>query len=194
MKRDALFPLLAEVRKLLNDTLPVVVGSQSAYGQAAWLPAVVKTSLEVDIMLKPEMDSQRLIRKRLGMDSPYHAEHGVYADPLGIGIVSLPPHWEDRLVEVRDDAGELAFLALELHDTAVSKLMAGREKDFEFLTELLLGGVLQMERFLERALQMRDTVHVGALRPRLQRLRDVFMAKKLPELTAPVMTVLLSLP
>jgi hypothetical protein len=53
----------------------------------------------------------------------------------------LPPSptgWEHRLVEfsVNDPTGTIG-LCLEMHDLAFSKLAAGREKDIEFVRELL---------------------------------------------------------
>lgn len=46
--------------------------------------------------------------------------------------------WEHRLVEFRvnDPSGTIG-LCLEMHDLAFSKLAAGREKDIEFVRELL---------------------------------------------------------
>lgn len=39
----------------------------------------------------------------------------------------------------------------KIHDIAVSKLIAGREKDFVFLKELLIREIISLDVFLERA-------------------------------------------
>jgi hypothetical protein len=180
-----LFALVKNVSHSIGRHPLTLLGSQSAHGQLRWLPTPVVRSVEVDIFVPSDAGFADQIEEQFGPGSPYHAEHGVYADPLGIGIVSLPPGWQDRLVEVRDDAGAVAFLALELHDTAVSKMMAGRDKDLEFPTELLLGGILDLPRLLARALTMRDTHSKGSLQPLLQRLRDHLSGRKLRDLLPP---------
>jgi hypothetical protein len=151
-----------------------------------WLPSAVSLSIEVDVFLKPDSGLHRRLRTEYGMDSAYHAEHGIYADPLGAGIVSLPPGWEERLVTLSADDGSVTWQALEIHDTAVSKLMAGRAKDWSFITELLFAGSLKLETFLERARLMRGTVHAGALRPRLEKLAAELRERKMRALVEPV--------
>ena len=193
MKRHDLLQLLGTIRAVTGDHPLIIVGSQSAHSQVAWLPSIVTTSIEVDVFLKPDSRLHRLLRLEYGMDSPYHAEHGVYVDPLGAGFVSLPPGWEERLVTITAEDGSVTYQALELHDTAVTKLWAAREKDFTFITELLFAGSLHMDRFLERVLLMRDTPHGGALIPRLQKLAEALRAKKMSDLWPPVERLLLAL-
>ncbi len=69
-----------------------------------------------------------------------------------------------------DEAGKTHAYCLEVHDTCVSKLMAGREKDFTFIKELLDRGLADMKAFTSRAEMMRDTPQSAALLPRLERL------------------------
>jgi len=69
-----------------------------------------------------------------------------------------------------DEAGRTHAYCLEVHDTCVSKLMAGREKDFTFIKELLDRGLADMETFTSRAETISDTPQSDALRPRLERL------------------------
>ena len=50
----------------------------------------------------------------------------------------LPAGWKDRLIPVRNkNTGAGTALCLEIHDLAVSKLVAGREKDLSFVGGLL---------------------------------------------------------
>ena len=186
MSRSDLFQLLQTLSTVTGDEPLIIVGSQSAHGQVPWLPSAVTMSIEVDVFLKPGTGLHRRLRLDYGMDSPYHAAHGVYADPLGAGIVSLPPGWEERLVTLSADDGSVTWQALEIHDTAVTKLMAGRAKDWSFLSELLFAGALELDRFLRRALLMRETVHAGALRPRLEKLAAELRERKMRPLAAAV--------
>ena len=50
----------------------------------------------------------------------------------------LPSGWRDRLIAVRNaNTGNACGLCLEVHDLAVAKLAAGREKDASFVAHLL---------------------------------------------------------
>ncbi len=58
----------------------------------------------------------------------------------------LPDGWRDRLVPIRNqNTGGGTGLCLEIHDLAVSKLVAGREKDLAFIQGLLRHRLAQME-------------------------------------------------
>ena len=69
-----------------------------------------------------------------------------------------------------DEAGYLRAYCLEVHDTCVSKLMAGREKDFAFIKELLDRGLVDIETFIARAELIEDMPQSDALSPRLEKL------------------------
>ena len=186
MERSKLALILRDLRDFMGDHPLIVAGSQSVHLQIPWVPSIVVTSVEVDVFMLPEGGMHDPVEEAFGLDTPYHAAHGVYADPLGAGIVSLPPGWQERLVTLSAEDGSVTWQALELHDTAVSKLMAGRAKDWSFLCELLFAGSLHMERFLQRALLMRATVHAGALRPRLEKLAAELKQRKMAAIAATV--------
>jgi hypothetical protein len=69
-----------------------------------------------------------------------------------------------------DEAGKTHANCLEVHDTCVSKLMAGREKDFIFIKEFLERGLSNMEVFISRAATISDMPQSAALLPRLEKL------------------------
>lgn len=142
MRREAFDKLVAKVASLTPGVRLIMVGSQSAHGQLGYLPSPVIKSVEADFSSSLTLEEmQRLMTVR--PESAFYAENGIYADPLGAGIVTLPRRgWEDRLVPIKDDAGNICWWALEIHDTAASKLMAGRDKDFDFILRThLLGPV-----------------------------------------------------
>lgn len=50
----------------------------------------------------------------------------------------LPDGWRERLVAFeRADAEPAAARCLEIHDIAAAKLVAGREKDYQYVTALM---------------------------------------------------------
>ena len=114
------------------------------------------------------------VTENLGIFSDYQQQTGFYADVLGKATVVLPGGWEERLAELKNENGETIALCVEIHDVAVSKLMAGREKDFEFAQAAFQSDYLQIETFLERAAAILNQPASEALLPRLQKLIEKF--------------------
>ena len=55
----------------------------------------------------------------------------------GPDTATLPKNWQKRLVRIENpNTGGFAGLCLEVHDLAISKYVAGREKDREFTRAL----------------------------------------------------------
>ena len=79
----------------------------------------------------------------IGELSPFHETFGYYAQGVSVSTAVLPAGWRDRLVLV--DTASTApgrGCALEPHDCVVSKLVAGREKDYEFAAALIDAGLI----------------------------------------------------
>lgn len=67
---------------------------------------------------------------------PY--DHGFYIQGVGRNTAQLPQGSEDRLVSVRNENTINATgLCLDPYDLCAAKLIAGREKDYAFVTALL---------------------------------------------------------
>ena len=77
-----------------------------------------------------------------------------------------------------DEDGNLRAYCLEVHDTCVSKLMAGREKDFAFIKELLDRGLADIETFITRAELVAGMPQSDALSPRLEKLEAYLKAAR----------------
>lgn len=184
MRKQSLFNLTAEVRKIIGD-LPVIVGSQAVFAVTDYPPEIARLSVECDFLLRGESFKFRdKISEDLGIFSEYQVKIGVHADGLGRATVVLPDGWENRLVELKGEKGEAVALCVEIHDVAVSKLMAGREKDFEFLQVAFQADYLEIEIFIERLKMMLNAPSSEALIPRLQKLIGKFeMEKDLREIT-----------
>lgn len=78
------------------------------------------------------------------------------------------------MVELKDENDEIIAFCVEIHDVAVSKLMAGREKDYEFLQSAFLADYLEIEIFVERLRLILSSPFSNALLPRLQNLIGKF--------------------
>ena len=110
------------------------------------LPKSVKRSVECDfLLLAMGPPVFRAVIEQIGFASTFQETHGYYADAVGLATVVLPTGWQERLVPLSDEAGNLHAYCLEVHDTCVSKLMVGREKDFAFIKELFDHGLADIE-------------------------------------------------
>ena len=92
-----------------------------------------------------------LIDGSIGEASPFHTTFGYYAHCVGEETATLPAGWKDRLVRVKSAATtDATGLCLEVHDLAISKLVAGRDKDLAFVTALVRHGMASPETLRSR--------------------------------------------
>ncbi|MDQ3634241.1 MAG: hypothetical protein M3405_06990 [Acidobacteriota bacterium] len=174
MRKQNLFELTAEVRKIIGE-LPIIVGSQAIFAITDFPPEIVQKSVECDFLLLKEFAKLRpKLDEKLGIFSKRQQETGFYADILGLATVVLPDGWQNRVTELKDENEKVLAFCVEIHDIAISKLMAGREKDFKFLQNAFEANYLQIEIFLERAEMILQHPAANALRPRLLKLIKEF--------------------
>jgi len=129
----------------------VIVGSQAILGQFPEAPADLLVSLEADIFTLRSPSDADLIDGSIGEGSPFHQTFGYYAHGVAIETAALPDGWKDRLVPVRNsNTGGGTGLCVEVHDLATSKLVAGREKDVEFLRRLFNHRLASLETVRDR--------------------------------------------
>ena len=157
--------------------LPIIVGSQSLFGTTTHVPDIVKGSIECDFLLLAVGQNAFLeVMAQVGFASEFQEINGYHADALGLATVVLPPGWRERLVPLYDPSGGIRAYCLDVLDTCVSKLIAGRDKDFEFVKALLESELIRLDQFLERADLIRELAESAALVPRLERLES-FISK-----------------
>jgi hypothetical protein len=116
----------------------VIGGSQSVLGQFPQAPDELLVSIEADVFSLRDPADNDLIDGCIGEGSPFHQTFGYYAHGVSPETAILPTGWRERLVPVRNhNTGGGTGFCLEIHDLAVSKLVAGREKDIDFMGGLL---------------------------------------------------------
>jgi hypothetical protein len=138
MNADQLRHLLRAAAKVTGEKVFVVIGSQAILGSHPDAPRTLRKSVEGDTYPRDCPEKAIEVDGALGELSPFHHEFGYYAHGVSPETATLPDGWEKRLVEfqVNDQYGTIG-LCLEKHDLAFSKLAAGRDKDIEFVKELL---------------------------------------------------------
>ena len=151
MRRSDLEHLIRAAGRIAEAREIVVIGSQSVLGQFPDAPVALLMSMEADIYPKETPALADKIDGAIGEGSQFHATHGYYAQGVGPDTATLPAGWEDRLVRVANANTEgYVGLCLEVHDLAISKYIAGREKDREFTRELARRSMTQRATLLQR--------------------------------------------
>jgi hypothetical protein len=101
-------------------------------------PEELLRSVEVDCYPLDDPAKADLIDGSIGELSPFHETFGYYAHGIGPETAVLPRGWRRRVVRLENEnTGGVIGLCLAPDDLAVSKLLAGREKDVEFVRAML---------------------------------------------------------
>ncbi len=146
MRRQDLEHVLRAAAAITDETEFVVLGSQAVLAQFETVPADMLVSTEADLypLNRPELAD--LIDGCIGRDSPFHETFGYYADGVGPETAKLPDGWRDRAVRFSSPAtGGAVALAPEIHDLAASKLIAGREKDLDWVASAVRAGMVDAD-------------------------------------------------
>ncbi len=116
----------------------IIIGSQAILGSYPDAPASLLRSMKADVFPLQKPEDAILIDGAIGELSLFHATFGYYAHGVAEDTAILPEDWKSRLVPIKNvNTRGCTGWCLEMHDLAVAKLIAGREKDMVFLTELL---------------------------------------------------------
>lgn len=168
MRRDQLEHLIRAAGSLLGDDTVIVIGSQAILATS---PApdeeVLVRSMEADLLPldDPTEEKADIIDGVLGAGSMFDDAHGIHADGVSITTPVLPEGWQERLVEISNaNTNGIRGLCLEAHDLIVSKLAAGRSKDFEFCEAAFRAGIVEPSMVAER---IRGTEMSSVVRVRL---------------------------
>jgi hypothetical protein len=120
---------------------PGTEGSQSVLAAIPEnrLPEEAIGSIEVDIAFFDDTADGKadLVDGAIGELSPFHETFGYYAQGVSVSTAVLPRGWRDRVVVLETaSTARGGSYRLEPHDCVVSKLVAGREKDYAFADAL----------------------------------------------------------
>ncbi len=137
MKRSELEHLIRAAGRIAGGREIVVIGSQAVLGQFPDAPIALLASMEADLYPKSDPALADKVDGAIGEGSRFHEQYGYYAQGVAPDTATLPRGWQRRLVRIENsNTGGYAGLCLEVHDLALSKYVAGREKDREFTREL----------------------------------------------------------
>lgn len=155
MNRAQLEHIIRASAAISGDDEIVVIGSQAILGQFPAPPEELTVSVEADVYPKNKPEQADLIDGSIGELSPFHATFGYYAQGVAPETAVLPAGWESRLVPVRtpNTRGATGW-CLEVHDLVLSKYIAGREKDLEFVAAAARHKLVDRDELLRRLATM----------------------------------------
>jgi hypothetical protein len=153
----------------------VVIGSQSILASypAVTLPSELTFSIEADLLPLGGDDDADKIDGAIGEGSHFHETFGVYGQGVSFRTAVLPEGWKDRLVPLVDATTGAVGWCLDPHDLCASKLIAGREKDLDFVEAAVVHRLIDA-RLVDERLAGIDDIRIGAARA--QRLESLGIA------------------
>ena len=161
MTREELEHAIRAVADLTRTETIIIIGSQSILGRYPDAPAILRRSMEVDVIAIQALEQVDRIHGVMGELSTFHWTHGFFVDAVGLETARLPDGWRDRLVSVSNgNTRWKTGLCLDPSDLAASKLVAFREKDREFVESMLTLGLLTVNELRHRvqSLDLSETV------------------------------------
>ena len=127
--------------------------------------------MEADLYPRSKPGLADKVDGAIGEGSRFHEQYGYYAQGVAPDTATLPRGWQRRLVRVENsNTNGYAGLCLEVHDLAVSKYVAGREKDLAFTRALARHAMTEKKTLLKRLAATRLDAEVArAVRGRIER-------------------------
>jgi hypothetical protein len=131
----------------------VLVGSQAVLLALPNAPAALLVSSEIDLYPAMHPEKADLIDGAIGALSTFHDTFGYHADGVGPETAVMPADWMQRAS--LHYLGDITAICPDIHDLALSKCVAGREKDADFVRVLFQAQLLDATLLKQRA-QMLD--------------------------------------
>ncbi len=156
MTRDQLEHVIRAAAAITNERSFVVIGSQAVLLPYPDAHPDLLVSRELDLYPAMAPDKSDLIEGAIGALSQFDDTFGYYADGVGPDTAVMPADWMDRAT--LHYLGDTTVVCPDMHDLAVSKCVASREKDGRFIAVMLKEEMISMDT-LEQRIRQLDPVH-----------------------------------
>lgn len=158
MRRSDLEHVIRASGEIAKDDEIIIIGSQAILGQFPDAPLQLLMSMEADVYPRNKPELADKVDGAIGEGSLFHRQNGYYAQGVGPETAMLPNGWQNRLVGLNNEnTNGVTGLCLDVHDLAISKIFAGRSKDFEFIQVLIRHEMIRRETISERLAQTKLT-------------------------------------
>jgi hypothetical protein len=148
MKRSQLVHVLRAASEISGEKSFVLVGSQAALLLIDEPADRLTLSDEIDLYPSLAPEKSDLIDGAIGALSRFHDEFGYHADGVSPETAVMPADWMSRASF--HYFGDITAICPDLHDLCVSKCVAGRPKDAEFVSVLFRDRLVSLDVLIER--------------------------------------------
>jgi hypothetical protein len=164
MTRSELEHIIRAAGDIAKDREIVIFGSQAILGEYPDAAPELLASMAADVFPLNHPERADKIEGAIGEFSRFHDEFGYYAQGVSPSTATLPRGWRKRLVRIKNEnTGGIAGLCLEVHDLAMSKYVAAREKDLAFTRVLVQEQLIDRDKLLQRLAMTAVTPEVRKL-------------------------------
>jgi hypothetical protein len=157
VKRSEVEHVLRAAAAIAQEQSFVVVGSQAVLFPFPHAPQELIASRELDLYPALNPEKSDLIEGAIGAMSSFHETFGYHADGVSPETAVMPADWMQfaQLYYV----GDVTAICPDIHDLAVSKCVAARDKDAEFVRALLHHGMVDPAKLQARIAQLDAATH-----------------------------------
>lgn len=171
MKRHELEHIIRAAGAITGSTDIYIIGSQALLGTFPDLPDELMVSQEADVWPSDDPGKSDLIDGTIGELSPFHETFGYYAHGIGPQTALLPEKWKERTVRVaNENTNGYGGICLHPLDIAISKIAAGRPKDFEYVGILIARRLVDLSRIRRIVIDEMPQDSQQAILNRLERM------------------------
>jgi hypothetical protein len=157
MKLSQLLHVVRASADISGEKSFVVVGSQALLLAIESPDQRLTLSDEIDLYPALAPDKADAIDGAIGALSMFHETHGYHADGVSPQTAVMPADWMSRAtLHYYED---ITVICPELHDLCVSKCVAGRDKDADFVRILLQDKHVSLDVLLQRIALLDSTKH-----------------------------------
>lgn len=157
MKRSEVEHVLRAAAAITQENSFFVVGSQAILMAFPHAPQELLASRELDLFPALHPEKADLIDGAIGAMSSFDQTFGYHADGVGPETAVMPSDWRTR--EQLHYVGDVTVICPEIHDLAVSKCVAGREKDADFVRTLLKHQMIDLKMLIARIQSLQSKHH-----------------------------------
>jgi hypothetical protein len=149
LNRDRVDHILRAAGAITGKSKFVLIGSAAIAAWRADIPEVMAMSRDVDLFAYDTPNAGEvadLLDGAIGQASPFDNEFGYYCDGVDELTAVLPTDWEERARTYSNDATKgVEALVPEPNDIALSKAVAWREKDVDWLRAAIVHRIIDVD-------------------------------------------------
>jgi hypothetical protein len=157
MTREQLEHVIRAAAAITQESSFVVVGSQAVLLPFPNAHPDLLASRELDLYPAMAPEKSDLIEGAIGALSQFDETFSYYADGVSPQTAVMPSDWMDRAS--LHYLGATTVVCPEMHDLAVSKCVAGREKDARYVRVLFREAMIALPILEQRIRQLDPEAH-----------------------------------